>query len=164
MKITGGCDCGHVRYELLDKPMFVNACHCRWCQRETGSAFVINGVIEATNIKLLNNEPVTINTPSESGKGQLISRCPKCQIALWSSYGGSGPCIKFVRIGTLDNPDQFPPNAQIFTASKQPWVTLNPDIPSFEIYYDMNELYPPESLKRREALKGEIEKWRARQD
>jgi len=162
-KYHGGCDCGHIRYELLEKPIFVNCCHCTWCQRETGSAFVINAVIEAKNIKLLSGEPIEIATPSASGKGQVISRCPKCFVAVYSSYAGAGPIIKFVRVGTLDNPNLCPPQAQIFTATKQDWVVLNPDIPAFEIYYDMNELYPPESLARRNALKDEIKAWKSAQ-
>lgn len=162
-ELVGGCGCGHVRYELLARPMFVNCCHCTWCQRETGAAFVINAVIEAANIRLLANAPIEVDTPSESGKGQIISRCPKCMVALYSSYAGSGPIIKFVRVGTLDTPNHCPPDAQIFTRSKQDWVVLNPDIPSFDIYYDMQELYPAESLARREALKDEIKKWKTAQ-
>jgi len=153
--MEGGCTCGAVRYRLESAPMFVNCCHCRWCQRETGSAFVINAIIEASRVTLLKGAVEVIDTPSLSGKGQRISRCPACHVALWSNYSGAGPKIHFVRAGTLDDPDAFPPNAFVFTDSKQPWVVLPPHIPAFPDYYDMKTLWPAESLARRAVAKGE---------
>ncbi len=135
--------------------MFVNACHCTWCQRETGSAFVINAVMETDRVILTKGRAQMIETPSESGKGQKIARCPACQVALWSHYSGAGPNIAFVRVGTLDDPAQCPPDAFIFTRSKLPWVTLPPEIPAFSIYYDMKTQWPAESLARRAAAKNE---------
>jgi hypothetical protein len=148
----GGCTCRHVRYRLMSRPMFVNCCHCRWCQRETGSAFVINAVIEADRVEVLAGEVEVIDTPSNSGRGQKISRCPKCRVALWSNYSGAGPKARFVRIGTLDNPDSMPPEAHIFTSSKQPWVILPKDVPVVPEFYDMATTWPKESLERRAAL------------
>ncbi len=149
----GGCDCGSVRYRLLDKPLFVHCCHCRWCQRETGSAFVLNAMIESDRVELLSGEPELVLTPSESGKGQQIARCPECRIAVWSHYAGAGEALSFVRVGTLDDPDLLPPDVQIFTESKQPWVVLNPDIPAFEHYYKPKEIWPAESIARYKAMK-----------
>lgn len=163
MALLGGCDCKKVRYELLEKPMFVNCCNCTWCQRETGSAFVINAVIETKYVKHHGIEPIAINTPSASGRGQIIHRCPECQIALYSNYSGAGPILSFVRVGTLDNPNQCPPNAIIFTRTKQDWVCFPDNIPKFEEYYDMEKLYSKESWARRMALKPEIEEWKASQ-
>jgi hypothetical protein len=120
----GGCDCRFVRFRMTSTPLFVNCCHCRWCQRETGASFALNAMIEADRVQLLAGEPEMVPTPSESGKGQKIWRCPKCRIAVWSNYGGGGDRVRFVRVGTLDNPDRFPPGVHIFTASKQPWVVL----------------------------------------
>ena len=147
----GGCTCGAVRYRVLTEPMWVNCCHCRWCQRETGSAFVINAFVEADRVELVQGEPVVILTPSESGKGQKIARCPNCKIALWSNYAGAGDAIRFVRVGTLDNPDLAPARIQIFTESKQPWVVLSPDIPAYEQYFDPKEHWPAESIARYKA-------------
>ena len=151
--LTGGCSCGSVRYRLTSPPMFVNCCHCKDCQRQTGSAFVINAIIETARIELLSGEPVPVRVPADSGRPHDIYRCPKCQIALWSDYGGR-PLIRFVRVGTLDEPALLPPNAFIFTRSKLPWVELPKNIPAFEIYYDMKTLWPKESLARREAILG----------
>jgi hypothetical protein len=150
----GGCTCRQIRYRMTSKPMFVNCCHCRWCQRETGTAFALNAMIEANRVELLTGTPETINTPSNSGKGQMITRCPTCKIALWSNYGGGGDMVRFVRVGTLDNPDAFPPNIHIFTMSKQPWVVLPPDMPAVQEYYDAKTMWPEESLARRKALMG----------
>lgn len=132
--------------------MFVNCCHCRWCQRETGSAFAINAMVERDRIELVCGNPETVDTPSNSGKGQRIVRCPACRVAVWSHYSGAGPKIAFVRVGTLDDPDRMPPDVHIFTSSKQPWVVLPAEMPSFPEYYDREKLWPAESLARREAV------------
>jgi hypothetical protein len=148
----GGCTCRVVRYRMITKPLFVHCCHCRWCQRESGAAFALNALIEADRVQLLEGEVDMINTPSNSGKGQKISRCPKCRIALWSNYAAAGDAIRFVRVGTLDEPDRLPPDIHIFTASKQPWVVLPPGIPAVAEYYRASDLWPKESLERRAVL------------
>jgi hypothetical protein len=151
---TGGCTCRAIRYRLTDKPMFVHCCHCRWCQRETGTAFALNALIEFNRVELTHGTVEVINTPSNSGNGQRISRCPTCRIALWSNYGGGGDAIRFVRVGTLDNPDLCPPDVHIFTQSKQPWVVLPAGAQAFAEYYKSAELWPAESLARRAAVLG----------
>jgi hypothetical protein len=148
----GGCTCRHVRYRMITKPLFVHCCHCRWCQRETGAAFALNAMIEADRVQLLEGDVAVIDTPSNSGKGQRISRCPICEIALWSNYGGAGDAIRFVRVGTLDEPANWPPDIHIFTASKQPWVVLPAETPAEAEYYRTSERWPAESLERRAAL------------
>lgn len=150
--LPGGCDCGAVRYQLNAAPMFVHCCHCRWCQRESGSAFALNAMIEADRVVLLSGQPEQVTIPSNSGKGQKFSRCPACRIALWSNYGGAGDAVRFVRVGTLDEPDRLPPDIHIFTSSKQPWVLLPPDVPAVDEYYKASEYWPEESLARRRAL------------
>jgi hypothetical protein len=152
--LDGGCTCGAVRYRLAAAPMFVNCCHCTWCQRETGSGFVINAIIETARLQMTRGESRAVQTPSESGGGQIIHRCPSCHVALWSHYGGR-TAIAFVRAGTLDEAAAVAPGAFIFTRSKLRWVDLPPEIPAFEIYYDMNTLWPAESLARRAVALGE---------
>ena len=150
--LEGGCTCRAVRYRMTTAPMFVHCCHCRWCQRETGTAFALNALIEADRVEVLQGEPEVVHTPSLSGRGQNIARCPKCRIALWSNYGGGGDKIRFVRVGTLDDPDALPPDIHIFTSSKQPWVVLPPGTPAVPEYYDREKYWPRESLERRKAL------------
>jgi hypothetical protein len=152
--LDGGCTCREVRYRMKSGPLFVHCCHCRWCQRETGTAFALNAMIEADRVVLLRGEPQMIDTPSNSGKGQKIYRCPSCRIALWSHYAGAGDKVCFVRVGTLDEPDLLPPDIHIFTSSKQPWVLLPPGVPAVPEYYDRRAHWPPASLERREALLG----------
>ena len=149
----GGCTCRSVRYRLISKPLFVHCCHCRWCQRDSGTAFAMNAMIEADRVEKLSGEVEVIDTPTLSGKGQKISRCPKCRIAVWSNYSGAGPTVHFVRVGTLDEPDRLPPDIHIFIMSKQPWVVLPAGVPVLEEYYDRKELWPKESLDRFTALR-----------
>jgi len=149
---SGGCDCKHVRYRMLGTPLFVHCCHCRWCQRETGSAFVMNALIETDRVELLSGEPELVLTPSNSGKGQKIARCPHCRIALWSHYPGGGVIFTFIRVGTLDDPDRFPPDIHIYTMSKQPWVVLPEGVPVMREYYEREKYWPKASLERRAAL------------
>lgn len=154
--LEGGCDCRAVRYRMETRPLFVHCCHCRWCQRETGASFALNAMIEADRVTLLGAEPEIVDTPSASGKGQKIARCPKCRIAVWSNYSGAGPSVRFVRVGTLDAPDHLPPDIHIFTESKQPWVVLPAGTPAVPEYYDRKLDWPAESLARREALLAKI--------
>ena len=154
--LEGHCTCGAVRYRMTSKPLFVHCCHCTWCQRETGASFALNAMIEADRVILLKGEPEVVNTPSNSGKGQKIARCPTCHIALWSNYAGAGDAVRFVRVGTLNEPDRLPPDIHIFTASKQPWVVLPPNIPAVEEYYDRTKHWPKESLDRRDVLLARV--------
>jgi hypothetical protein len=152
LPLEGGCDCGHVRYRMETAPLFVHCCHCRWCQRESGASFALNAMIEADRVTVLGAEPEIVPTPSASGQGQDIARCPRCRIAVWSHYAGAGPVIRFVRVGTLDDPDALPPDIHIFTASKQPWVVLPPGMPAVAEYYRASDHWPKASLERRAAL------------
>jgi len=149
----GGCTCRQVRYRLTSKPMFVHCCHCRWCQRETGTAFALNAMIEADRVETLAGDVEVVDTPSNSGKGQKIARCPSCRIAVWSNYSGAGDAVRFVRVGTLDEPDRLPPDVHIFTMSKQPWVALPAGTPAVPEFYDLAKTWPKESLERRAALR-----------
>ena len=150
--LEGGCDCKRVRYRMRSKPLFVHCCHCRWCQRETGAAFALNALIEADRVVVTRGAPETVHTPSHSGRGQKIVRCPDCRIAVWSNDAGAGDAVRLVRVGTLDDPDAFAPDIHIFTSSKQPWIVLPPGIPVIAEYYDLKIYWPRESLARYEAL------------
>jgi hypothetical protein len=144
----GGCSCGEVRYRMDRAPMYVHCCHCRWCQRESGAAFALNGFLEAHELTLLQGRVEVIDTPSNSGRGQRISRCPNCQVALWSNYSTAKDAIHFIRLGTLDNPDAFPPDMHIFTSSKQPWVNLDGGAPAVPEYYNKSDYWPEEDVER----------------
>jgi hypothetical protein len=154
--MEGHCACDEVRYRVVGKPFAVHCCHCRSCQRETGSAFVINGLIETANVELIRGAPVEVHTPSDSGKGQLIARCPTCQVAVWSHYGGMRDKAAFVRVGTLENPDACPPQVHIFARSKQPWVALPAGEQAFDEFYsreDLEALFGADGAARWRALR-----------
>jgi hypothetical protein len=148
----GGCSCGSVRYRLASEPLFVHCCHCLNCQRQTGSAFVINLLIEADRVELLAGEPQAVDVPRDDGSTQRIYRCPTCQVAVFSEYGR--PQVRFVRGGTLDRPAEITPDVHIFTKSKLPWITLPESTPAFEVYYDTKTLWPAASLERLRAVKS----------
>jgi hypothetical protein len=151
--LEGGCFCRKVRYRLTSAPMFVHCCHCRNCQAQTGSAFVLNALIETDRIEQLSGEPELTTVESGSGQPHDIYRCPDCRTAVWSDYGRR-PGLRFVRVGTLDDPTALSPDVHIFTRSKLPWVRLPENVPSYEVYYDVEKLWPPESLERRRAILG----------
>jgi hypothetical protein len=148
--LEGGCTCGAVRYRLTSDPLFVHCCHCLNCQRQTGSAFVINVLIETDRVELRGGEPQPVAVPRNGGEKQTIWRCPTCQIAVFSEY--TRPEIRFVRAGTLDDPATVAPDVHIFTRSKLPWVTIPDSVPAFKVYYDTTKLWPAASLERLEAL------------
>jgi hypothetical protein len=146
----GGCACGAVRYLLASEPMFVNCCHCLNCQRQTGSAFVVNLLIEADRVEVTSGTPQPVDAPRDKGPPQTIYRCPRCQVAVFSEY--SRPEVRFVRAGTLDDPAGIRPDAHIYTRSKVGWVALPEGTPAFEDYYDSREVWPAASLRRVQAV------------
>ena len=152
----GRCGCGAVRYRLTSDPLFVHCCHCLNCQRQTGSAFVINVLIEADRVELVSGAPQPVDVPRDRGDAQRIFRCPTCQVAVFSEYGG--PAVWFVRGGTLDEPSAVTPDVHIYTRSKVSWITLPDSVPAFDAFYDINELWPPASLERFEAA---VSRWHA---
>ena len=150
--LEGGCTCRSVRYRMMKSPLIVHCCHCRWCQRETGASFALNALIEANQVELIAGTVDIVVTPSNSGKGQKIARCPTCRIAVWSNYAGAGEAVRFVRVGTLDEPDRLPPDIHIYTSSKQPWVVLPTGTPAVPGYYKASNYWRKENLERRAAL------------
>jgi hypothetical protein len=148
----GGCTCGAIRYRLASEPLFVHCCHCLNCQRQTGSAFVINLLIEADRVELLSGEPQPVDVPRDDGSRQRIYRCPSCQVAVYSEYGW--PQLLFVRGGTLDEPAAVAPDVHIYTRSKLPWITIPDGVPAVDVYYDSKKLWPAASLERLGAIRA----------
>jgi len=151
--LEGGCACGAVRYRMISAPMFVHCCHCHDCQRQTGSAFVLNALIETDRVEISSGEPRAFLMRSDSGRPHRVFRCPACGTAVWSEYGGLRS-LRFVRVGTLDDPSALAPNVHIYVRSKLSWVTLPDDVPAFAAYYDPKQIWPAESLDRRRAILG----------
>ena len=146
----GGCSCGAVRYRLESEPLFVHCCHCLNCQRQTGTAFVVNLLIEADRVELLGGDPQAVDVLRDDGSMQTIFRCPDCQVALFSVYRHPG--FRFVRAGTLDDPKDVRPDVHIYTRSKVGWVVIPDGVPAFEAYYDTQALWPAASLERARAV------------
>jgi hypothetical protein len=146
----GGCSCGEVRYRLTSDPLFTHCCHCRNCQRQTGSAFVINLLVEADRVELLAGEPRPVAVPRDDGSTQEIFRCPTCGVAVYSTY--TRPQILFVRAGTLDDPSGVVPDVHIYARSRLPWVALPAGALAFDASYDTKAVWPPASLERLMAI------------
>ncbi len=154
--LEGGCTCGAVRYRLKRAPLFVHCCHCTWCQRESGSAFAVNLLIEASEVEQTGGGLQKTRVPSASGSGQLFTRCADCGVTLWSNYSGAGEAVHFIRGGTLDDPALAPPDIHIFTSSKQPWVVLEKTVPVVPEYYRRSTYWPAAHVERyKAALAGE---------
>jgi hypothetical protein len=147
-KLRGGCSCGKLRYELLAAPMIVHCCHCTDCQRHTGSAFVLNAIIETSAIRILRGDLETVPIRRAYGPHDIY-RCPKCKVALWSDYGHRRQ-IRFIRIGTLDDPSAIRPDVHIYTETKVPWLRLPKGTPAFRQYYNLKKVWPPRSQERLE--------------
>ena len=154
--MKGHCSCGAVEIEMRAKPMITHCCHCTWCQRESGSAFVLNAYVETANVVVTKGEVECVEMPTLSGKGQKVNRCPSCKVALWSHYAGSGMRFAFVRVGALDNPGHYPPDVHIFASTKLPWVTLLAQDQVFDGFYDPKEVWDDEALDRFVAAKLEV--------
>ncbi len=148
--LEGGCSCGSVRYRLGSDPLFVHCCHCLNCQRQTGSAFVINMLIEADRVETLAGVPRPVDVPRDNGSAQRIFRCPDCQVAVFSEYGR--PELRYVRAGTLDRPSAVAPDVHIFAKSKLSWIAIPESVPAFDVYYDLQALWPAASLARLAAI------------
>lgn len=152
--LQGGCTCGEIRYRLSHSPIVTHACHCSWCQRESGAAFALNAMIESAYLTLLSGKPVMTKIPSNSGKGQTFARCPNCQVAVWSHYVGAGDVLSFVRVGTLDQPESCPPDMHIYTGSKLSWVILPSQTPAFKAFYKRSEQLSAAALERLSNLRN----------
>ncbi len=151
--ISGHCTCGTVHYRADVAPLITHCCHCSWCQRETGSAFVVNALVERDQL-VVEGLVEIVDTPSCSGRGQKITRCPTCRVALWSSY--SSPAFAFVRVGTMDEPSRFPPDVHIFTSTRQPWVQLPDGVLAFTEFYDIPSVWSQEARARAAAAKERL--------
>ncbi len=149
--LDGGCTCGGVRYRLRNRPLFVHCCHCSWCQRETGSAFAVNALIETSEVEVVEGAVVRAALPSPSGRGQVFVRCSGCGLTLWSHYSGMGEAVAFVRTGTLDDPGSVPPDIHIYTSTRRPWVILPDGVPAVPDYYRRIDYWPADSIARLKA-------------
>ncbi|MFT5113002.1 MAG: hypothetical protein ACI8P9_002330 [Parasphingorhabdus sp.] len=146
--LTGSCTCGDIKYKVNASPLFVHCCHCTWCQRESGAAFAVNALVETSNVEFLLGQPQRIEVATTSGKGQSILRCQKCQIAVSGHYGGLGDKVSFIRVGSLDQPNQVQPDIHIYTNAKQSWVTLPENVPATAGFYKFADIWPEDKLAR----------------
>lgn len=144
----GGCACGAVRFELLSSPIFVQACHCSFCQRMTGSAFSVNALLESDRVFRLGQEPEAVPTPSALPAGQIAHRCGTCRVRVWSTHASLGPRVALIHAGCMDEPTAFEPELHCFVSNKMPWVIVPDGVPSFDLSYSAKELWSEHALAR----------------
>ena len=131
----GGCDCGAVRFRLEAEPIVVNCCHCRACQRQSGSAFAINVIVETDQVTILSGDPIRFAHETGSGAGQSNLRCDACGTSLASVYHAAGETLRFLRGGAFDDSTAVVPDVHIFTAEKVDWVAIPEGMRSYEGFY-----------------------------
>ncbi|MGH7947830.1 MAG: GFA family protein [Candidatus Binataceae bacterium] len=153
MDLNGGCACGAIRYTLTASPLIVHACHCRDCQRVTGSAFVINIWIERKFVRTLRGVPKSFRLAGGTGQGHDVYFCGKCGTYVWSRYHGAPGDALFVRAGTLDKPQSVKPDIHIFTRSKLPWMVLPKGAIAAKTFYNIPKVW---SAKSKERLRSNV--------
>jgi hypothetical protein len=151
MRAEGGCDCGAVRYALSNSPLIVHACHCRDCQRLSGSVYAVNIWIEKEFVELLAGTLSKYERKGGSGSPHEVHRCSRCGTHVLNDYRRAPGSYWWVRVGTLDDPAAFAPDLHLYTRSKHPSVHLPEGVPVFEAYYDRAQVWPAASLARMEA-------------
>ena len=121
MRIDGGCHCGFITYEGEADPEKAAICHCTDCQRLSGSAFRTVVPVESTTFRIKGEPTVYVKT-GESGNQREQSFCPRCGSPIYSAPPTEGPRLLFLRVGTINQRDQFVPRLQLWARSQQHWV------------------------------------------
>lgn len=149
--LCGGCACGALRFRLRGEPLVVHACHCRDCQRASGSACALNLWIESERLLCEGPAPRSRVLPAGSGKPQELFFCGGCGTTLWSRYHAVPGHTLFVRGGVLDAPALVTPDIHIFTRTRLPWLALPAGALSFEAMYEPRRVWPAERYARLRA-------------
>ena len=105
--LTGGCLCGAIRYECSARPLMAGNCHCRDCQRSSGSAFVAVMVVPAATLKI-EGPAKYYESKADSGNNFARGFCPECGAPLFGKSTGD-PRLAMVAAASLDDPSQFQP-------------------------------------------------------
>jgi hypothetical protein len=143
---AGGCLCGALRYETAADPVQVTICHCRFCQRATGAAYMVEPIFRTVDLRITKGSPAIYERRSDgSGKIVRVHFCPACGTKLWLSFERF-PDVCGVYAGTFDDPAWFeirPDNAkQIFIDLARPDSVLMPGLPTFGEHAILNDGTP----------------------
>jgi hypothetical protein len=133
-EITGGCQCGAVRYAIAPGPLPCYVCHCRECQKQTASAFAIS-VPVATSRLTVRGDAATYTRATDSGSTTACHFCPTCGTRLFHQSARS-PELVTLKAGTLDDASALMPLAHLWVSRKHAWVHIPDDIPAFETQPD----------------------------
>jgi hypothetical protein len=131
LTFSGGCACGAIHYECVAEPIAMFNCHCRDCQRATGTAFSAVVYVPAKAFKITKGSPRDYYTSSQAGGHNKRGFCADCGSRL---FGGGSDEGQGINASSLDNPSLFRPQFDIFTSDAQPWDHMDPKLPKFEKY------------------------------
>jgi hypothetical protein len=126
---AGGCACGAIRYEGSAAPIAVLNCHCRDCQRTSGTGHSTVAVVPTDSLRLLRGTPRSHASTADSGNEVKREFCPECGSPLFAR--GGIPAFVAINVGSLDDPSWCVPTLDIWTHSAQPWDVMNPALPKF---------------------------------
>jgi hypothetical protein len=135
MELTGGCQCGAVRYRVKGEPQHNVLCHCVDCRKSAGAPMVGWAAFAEADFAIEQGEAVTYNSSGAS----MRSFCPKCGTGLYFRNAETLPGIVDIQTATLDNPEALPPDAQIQVAERIGWMESAHTLPAFKRYPGMPE-------------------------
>jgi hypothetical protein len=125
-KISGGCACGAIHYECNADPVVMLNCHCRDCQRASGSAYAAVVVVPKSAVQM-RGEPRYYKVVGKAGKAIERGFCPTCGSQVTAKLERL-PDVLALQAGSLDDPSIYLPKLDVFTSSAQPWDHMNPSI------------------------------------
>jgi hypothetical protein len=131
---TGGCACGAIRYTCSAEPFASLNCHCRDCQRASGSAFAAVLIVPVAAFSLTKGEPTYYDVKADSGNNMSRGFCGKCGAPVFIQHTRitPGPAVVVIQAASLDDPSWFQPIIDIYTSRAQPWDFMNPALQKFE--------------------------------
>lgn len=128
---SGGCACGAIRYTCSTEPLYMGNCHCRDCQRATGSAYFAAVIAKTSDFSLTGGEPIWYEKKADSGTLMRRGFCSSCGSPVLLTNGAI-PDFMVLHAGSLDDPSWYKPQRDIYVASAQPWDVMHPDLPKVD--------------------------------
>ena len=128
-KLSGGCACGAIRYECDADPIIMMNCHCRDCQKASGSGYAAIVVVPKAAVKI-RGEPRYHKVIGQSGKATERGFCPNCGSPM-TVTSERRPDVLGLQAGSLDDPSTYQPMVDVFTSSSQPWDKMDPKLQKY---------------------------------
>lgn len=121
--VTGGCQCGNIRYTLKAPPLTLYCCHCTECQRQSSSAFGMSMRVGLADVEVIGKMARHTRSKTESGSALVCEFCPSCGVRLFHRREAYEADLS-LKAGSLDDTSWLVPAGHIWTGSKQKWVVI----------------------------------------